>query len=128
MNPEGFFALAQKGGLRLDTPSLRLNYVRIFLDTTRMTSERLEFLKSVDDIQLINMPTDEEKRRYQEIREKYRAVVQPPSITENSPWHAKLYAVKGQDLVVFNADLNEDGRVQAQVTKLESNLPVNTVK
>lgn len=128
MNPEGFFALAQKGGLRLNTPSLRLNYLRVFFDTTRMTNERLEFVRSVDDIPLINMPTEEEKQRHQQIRDKYRPLVQAPSITENGPWQAKLYALKGQDLVVFDAVLNEDGRVQSQVTKLESNLPINTVK
>jgi hypothetical protein len=128
MDPQAFFELARRGGLVLNTPALRINYLRTFFDTTRMTNERLEFLRSVDDIPLINMPTEEEKQRHQQIRDKFRPLVQAPSITESSPWQAKLYALKGQDLVVFDAVLNEDGRVQSQVTKLESNLPINTVK
>jgi hypothetical protein len=121
-NPAGFTELAQRAGVRLDTPELRVGYVVVLLETTRDFSRRFQVLRSVADIELIPRPTPEEEQRYRELLDTYRPVIRPPALSND--WEVTVFALVVQDLVRITVKLGPGGAAQRADTVLEKDLPI----
>jgi len=128
-NPEGFVQLAGKSDLRLDSDRLRISYVIVFLESTRDFARRFQILNRFDDIQLIARPTEQEKQRYEKLRNAYESAVRPPTIIlENEEWKVMVIALKGQDLVRLEIKLFDNGKVTVGESIIERDLPINYAK
>lgn len=125
LNPKGFMELKDKAGLRsFETNKEALKYVVTFLETTRSFSENFRIIEKFDDIDLIPKPTEEEKQKYEDLKEKLATVIQPPKISGSSPWEATIFAIKRRSLVKINAKLSSDGNIETTETVLEETLPI----
>jgi hypothetical protein len=124
-NPKGFAELAQTAGLDLSTDSLRLSYVEAFLESTRDFQSRFQILRSFDDIELINKASEEEKRRYEDLKNKYRSTIKPPEVSGKE---INLFVLKRQDLLRLVATVSDDGKIDIKEEILEKDLPIAYVK
>ena len=127
-NQKNFIDLAQKADLKIDSDALRLNYVEVFLESTRDFQSRFQIIRQFDDIELINEPTEKEKENYDSLKTTYKAKIKPPEISGQSPSLIKLFVLKKQDLLHLNVKLSSEGHVDVEEEILETNLPIAYVK
>jgi hypothetical protein len=122
-NPKGFFQLAGRAGLLMDTQHRRDSYVGTFLDTTKDLAKRTQFLNSLPPLRKNMQPTQKELVRYQELKAKYGPLIKPLSLTTTQPWKGEAYALVIWDLVKYEVTLQPDGKVAVNTTVLEKNMP-----
>jgi type VI secretion system secreted protein VgrG len=86
-------------------------------------------LHRFDDIQLIARPTEQEKQRYEKLRNAYESVVRPSMIiSQDGHWKVTVFALKGQDLVRLDIKLSANGKVAPNESILERDLPISYAK
>lgn len=122
-NPEGFHELAKRGGLLLDTEQKRINYLRVFLDTTRDPETRLFFLSRLDGVAWEPPQGPDGEQRLQAFREKYQGVIGPPQATPAPPWQVRVFGVLDHDLVEFVGHIAADGALRVETKVLEKQAP-----
>ena len=123
-NPEGFYQLAARGGLVLDTPERRARYVKTFLDTTKELHKRTQFLDKFPDLRKTPQTTPEELKRYQALKEQYDSLIRPLSLAPQPPWQGRTYALVIWDLVQYDVTLAADGKVTIATAVVEKTLPL----
>lgn len=127
-NPKGFLALASRAGVRLETEPNRISYVTTYLETTCDLTSGFQILRGFDDIRLLNKPKPEERKRYDELRQKYANVIRPPQTSDQDPWTVNLFAVRRRNLVAIRARVQPDGKIDADEKVLEEAIPVPYTK
>jgi hypothetical protein len=124
-NPDGFYRLADRAGLLLDTADRRTRYVATFLDATKDLLRMTVFLDKFPDLRRTPATTPAEVERYDALREKYGPVVRPLALTPGSPpWQGRAFALVIWDLVQYDVALAADGRVTVKTIVLEKDLPL----
>ncbi|MBC7797372.1 MAG: hypothetical protein H7Z37_10905 [Pyrinomonadaceae bacterium] len=120
-NPEGYFDLATKSGLNLGSKDLRLNYILTFFATTK-GAERFQVVEKIDDIKQRPNLDETNVKKFKEFRDKYAKTIAAPTVSDNTPHRAVIFAVKGQSLIKIDAVLSPDGKINLQETTLEKEL------
>ncbi len=127
-NRKNFIKLAERADLQINSDTLRLSYVEVFLESTRDFQSRFQIISRFADIELINKPSEEEKENYESLKAKYETKIKPPEISGQSPWLVKLFVLKRQDLLRLNVKLSSEGQMEVGEEILEKNLPIAYVK
>jgi hypothetical protein len=122
-NAAGFFDFVRHAGIRLGDDNSRLQYVQTFLNVTTDFRTGFQILKSFDDIKLMNAAQPKESQRYQDLRQKYGAVIRPPVIKDSSV--AQIWALQNRQLLQIMARVSPDGRIEVAQKVLEQEVPVN---
>lgn len=120
-NPEGYFDLATKSGLNLGSKDLRLSYISTFFTTTKGAG-RFQIVEKIDDIKQRPNLDETNAKKFKEFQSKYVKTIAAPTISDNAPYRAVIFAVKGQSLVKIDAALSPDGKISLQETVLEKDL------
>jgi len=128
VNPEGFLELATRAGVYLASDQSRLAYVLTFLRTTRHFAQRFQILNSFSEVALINNPTPEHVRRYDQLKEQYSSVIGPPVISGHAPWTISVFALVRQDLARIEVKLSADGTLERSDSVLEKDMPIAYMK
>lgn len=128
MNPDGFFELASRAGVNVSSDDDRLLYGRIFLLATRDFRKRFQIVRDVSEIELIPHATDDEKKRHQELTERFKTRLHRPSLTEPGSQTAVFYALIDQGLVEIKLKIADDGAIQRSDTLLAGDLPIAVAK
>lgn len=123
-NPAGFFKLAAEGGLNLGPAETRTAYVITFLETTRDFTGGVQILRSIEESWWLPTMTPEETARKSEITGKYKTVVHPPKLSEESSSTVVLYIVRNRALVKLRAKIESTGQIAITETVLEPEIPV----
>lgn len=123
-NPAGFFKLAAEGGLNLALPETRTAYVVTFLETTRDFTGGVQILRSIEESWWLKSMTSEEAKRKAEIIEKYKSVVHPPKLSEESTSTVVLYIIRDRALLKLRAKIEPTGQIAITETVLETDVPV----
>lgn len=127
-NQKNFIELAQKADLQINSDELRLNYVEVFLESTRDFQSRFQIIRRFDEIELLNESSKEEKENYESLKAKYETKIKPPEIAGQSPWLVNLFVLKREDLLRLTVKLSSDGQLEIGEEVLEKNLPIAYVK
>jgi hypothetical protein len=123
-NPDGFYQLAAKVGLVLDTPERRNRYVWTFLDTTKSMSVRTQFLTKFPELRRTPETTPEDLERFQALKDKFGSVVQKLNLSAQEPWKGKAFALVLWDLVQYEVTLTPTGQITIAKTVLEKEMPL----
>lgn len=123
-NPDGFAELAARARVRLDTPADREAYARAFLAATRPFDRAFAVLGDAADLAPRPGIDDASDARLAALKARYAPVIAPLSISEDAPWLARLFALRGRDLVRMELTLHPGGRVGVREAVLERALPV----
>ena len=121
-NPKGFFELAQKSPPDLGKKELRLDYLDFFFTVTNPNDERLLLLDGADDIKPRPNLSATETQQFKQFHDKYQKIIHAPTVSDNSPYKAVIFAVKGQNLIRIDAILTNDGKINLSETVLEKDL------
>lgn len=123
-NPDGFTELAARARVRLDTPADREAYARAFLAATRSHSLVFAVIGGASDLAPRPGIDEASDARLTALKARYAPLIAPLSITEDAPWRARLFALRGRDLVRMELTLHPGGRVGVREAVLERALPV----
>jgi hypothetical protein len=122
-SPEAFFEMAAKGGLKLEQGADYVNYVVIFLESTRDFTGGIQILNSIEDSWWLRSPRADEDRKRKEVIAKYSAVVKAPSLSSESDSTVVVYLIRDRVLVRLDAKVESDGKVKSTETILEPKMP-----
>lgn len=123
-NSAGFFKLASEGGLNLALPETRTAYVVTFLETTRDFTGGIQILRSIEESWWLKTMTQEEAKRKAEVIEKYKSVVHPPKLSEDSTSTVVLFVIRDRALLKLRAKIEPTGQIAITETVLEPEVPV----
>jgi hypothetical protein len=123
-DPAAFEKVAQKAGVRLDSPPLRVAYAVTMLETTRRFDTSFGVIRDIQDLRVLPAATPEESARLAALEEKYRGMLKLPNGAGEPPWRLPIHAIVGADLWRFDVTLEANGKFALEKTKLEENVPV----
>lgn len=116
---QSFYSFVRESGLVLDKADEWIEYVKAYLEIVHAGSKRLQILNHVDEIKERPNLTEEERRIFAEVKEKYRSLVKPPSCALPN---CTLFAIKGQSLVEFKLKISNNGQITVEEKILEKEL------
>ncbi|MCS6874273.1 MAG: hypothetical protein N2Z23_08245 [Pyrinomonadaceae bacterium] len=116
---QSFYSSVREAGLVLDKANERVEYVKAYLEIVYASGKRLQILNDIDEITERPNLTEEKRKIFAEVKEKYRSLVKPPSC---SLTNCILFAVKGQSLVKFDLKISGDGEIKVEEEVLEKEL------
>jgi len=128
LSPGGFFELAAKAGVSLDTPDSRVSYAEVFLESTRDFRRRFQIIKNASEIELLPNATPEQKKRYEALVDKYEPLIRAPRASSLSSGEIVLYALVGESLFEIRLKISGEGKIVRSDTVLERDLPITTAK
>lgn len=117
----GFFDFASQNGLDLTRKEARISYALTFLMLMH-PAERLQILNSVGDIKPRPNLNEEQQQQFKAFQEKFAGIVTAPNVLDVPPFHATVFAVKGQNLVKIELTISPDGKITTAETVLEKDL------
>jgi len=121
-NPDGYFELAKKSELVLETRDLKLDYAKTFLETVESKNKRLLILQNVKDIKERPNLDETKKKEFVAFQSKYEKIIVPPYVNDSIPYEATFFVVKKQDLVRLDLYVSADGKIEIKDTVLEKNI------
>lgn len=128
-DPKAFVALAHADQVYLRTPEIAAQYGAVFLDVASPQADGAVVVSSVNNIPFLQGVGEEERRQQQQIIERYRTVITPPTAQETgqgyrvSVYMAHMSVERLLNLHVL--DVRRDGEViNHSVTTLEKNMPI----
>lgn len=121
-NPDAFIRLLAAAKADLSTRDAGVQAARAYLEWTRSSDERLKVVDSVQQIEPRPNLDENQLKAFEEFREKYAKVIEPPRCSGDNPVECDLYAVHSQDLVKIHLQIFADGRVKRTENVLEKNI------
>ena len=122
-DPEAFFELAAKSGLKLTSSNDYIGYVTAYLESIRDYKFGPQILKSIEESWWRRSPTPDEIRQREEVTAKYSKVVEAPRISRESDATVVVYLLRERTLIRMNAKVESDGRIQISEKVLEPQMP-----
>lgn len=124
-DPEAFFELAAKSGLKLTSGSDFVSYVTTFIESTRDFMGGPQILKTIEESWWLTSPTPEESRKREEVIAKYNKVVEAPKLSRESSTTVVVYLIRDRDraLLRLDAKVESGGRIQISENVLEPEMP-----
>ena len=123
----GFRILVSIRFWELEQPGAQSNGSALrFLEhfATRDFRRRFQILRRFADVELVVQATAAQRDRYEQLRQKYQAVIKPLVLEGSGPWKGTVFVLKGQDLVQPDVTLSADGKLEIAEKVLEQDLPI----
>jgi hypothetical protein len=118
-NKSKFLKFISKSNLKLNKKETIIEYVKLYLKIVISPNKRFEVLESINDLKQRPNLSEENKKKFADFQEKFRSLIKSAECQDKN---CVLFAVKNQDLVKLELQIDDSGNVNIKETTLEKNL------